>query len=212
MNKITVLIAGDNNFSNFVKHAVEHAERQNYNTLVYDLGDLGYGTKFEGKVSDITHQRIPSKPALILDGLSKIKEGDFLVWLDADTLLVDNIDEIIDDYDIGVTVRKKKSKRIQESFINAGVLFVRKSATSINFIEDWIKKTAELKGDQYALNMLCDLPNNNLAETTKVSSAVIKKFPCKVYNNFYFKGDQSQAKILHYKSDVRSYYPYKEKK
>lgn len=212
MNSITILIAGDNNFSHFVKHAVEHAKQQNYNTLIYDLGDLGYGTKFEGKVSDITHQRIPSKPDLILDGVSKIKEGDFLVWLDADTLLVDNINSIIDDYDIGVTVRKKKSKKIQESFINAGVLFVRKSKRSINFIEDWKRKTAELKGDQYALNMLCDLPNNNLAETTKVNNAVIKKFPCTIYNNFYFKEDQGQAKILHYKSDVRSYYPYKEEK
>jgi hypothetical protein len=28
-----------------------------------------------------------------------------------------------------------------------------------------------------------------------------------IYNNFYFKGDQSQAKIIHYKSKHRARYP-----
>lgn len=210
MNNIKILIAGDSNFSNFVTHAIQHAEKYEYSTLIYDLGNLGYGTEFNGKVSDITHQRIPSKPDLILDGLSKINKDDFLVWLDADTLLFDNIDEIVDDYDIGVTVRKKKSKRPQESFINAGVLFVKNTDQSVRFIENWKKKTAELGGDQWALNTYCNLENNRLNEITIVEGAKIKKFPCKIYNNFYFKEDQSQAKILHYKSDVRSFYPYKD--
>ena len=204
---ITFLIAGNNDYINFVKHAVEYVKWKKYFTLVYDLGQLGYGTKFEGKVSNVVHKRIPSKPAIILDGLSKINKDDFLVWLDADTLLMDNIDEIEGDYDIGVTVRKKKSKKIQEAWINAGVIFVKNTDFSFRFLKTWIEKTSQRGGDQWALNELCNLQTNTL-ETISINEIKIKKFSCEIYNNFYFSENQEKAKILHYKNDVRNNYPY----
>lgn len=202
------MIAADKNFENYISHLIKKINHLNYTILIYDLGGLNKGEKFDAQISLTPYKTIPSKPDLILKALCEIPKDDFLIWLDADTLIFDNVDEIIGEYDIGVTVRKKKSKKIQEAWINAGVIFAKHTAASINFIESWKRLTEYCGGDQWALNEICNLDNSNLNELVERESAAIKKFPCEIYNNFYFNQDQSMAKILHYKGDVRYKYPY----
>ena len=206
---IHFLVAADKNFRFYASNLIEKINDLDYPVIVYDLGGLEKGEKFDGRVSSIPHQTIPSKPNLILNALSKIPKDEFLVWLDADTLIFGNVEEIIGEYDIGVTVRKKKSKKIQEAWINAGVIFIKHTAASINFIESWKRLTKYRGGDQWALNEICNLDNSSLNELVERESTAIKKFPCEIYNNFYFNQDQSMAKILHYKANVRHNYPYK---
>lgn len=206
---IHFLVAADRNFKFYSSNLIKKINNLNYPILIYNLGGLNKGKKFNAQISLTPYKTIPSKPDLILKALCEIPKDDFLIWLDADTLIFDNVDEIIAEYDIGVTVRKKKSKKIQEAWINAGVIFVKHTAASINFIESWKKLTKYRGGDQWALNEICNLDNNSLNELVKRESTVIKKFSCEIYNNFYFNQDQSMAKILHYKADVRHNYPYK---
>ena len=69
---ITVLIAGDANFRPYIENAQRTTEALGYPTVIYDLGNLGFGRQFDGRVSNIPLQTIPCKPALMLDALQDI--------------------------------------------------------------------------------------------------------------------------------------------
>jgi hypothetical protein len=135
---IKVVIAGDKNFEAYVKKGKETTEALGYEVLVYDLGGLGYGTSFTGRVSDAVNAKIPCKPHIILDALNLVDDNEYLVWLDADALIIDQIDEIQEDYDIGVTVRQPKAVENMLP-INAGIVFVKKTDSAIRFVKEWIK-------------------------------------------------------------------------
>lgn len=205
--KITTVIAGDSNFKKFVDKAVEHSEKLNYPTLVYDLGNLGYGKKFEGRVSTKKKAKIPSKPSIIMDALSKVNEDEYVVWLDADALILDRIDEIMLDYDIGVTVRQPKMKE-NSLPINAGIVFVRKTDQTILFLKEWIERCSQGVSDQTELNKLCGVTTKDIDQTILISKTKIRVFPCRIYNNTYFaKKNVPHAKIKHYKSKLRHLWP-----
>lgn len=210
MTKPTIVIAANSKFRFYVEHLIQSVGKQGYAYILYDLGDLGAGEQFSAKVSKQPFKTIPAKPFIILDALDHVEENEFVVWMDADTLLFNTIDEIIDDYDIGVTIRKEKHKSSKARTINAGVIFARNTLASREFLQRWGEKSMKLGGDQWALNELCDFPLGEVGKTKEVLGAVVKGFPCSVYNNFYFNKHQSEiAKIVHYKSDFRKKYPYK---
>lgn len=204
---ITVVIAGDKNFAPFVKKGKETTEKFGYPVLIYDLGGLGYGKSFQGRVSDEVNAKIPCKPHIILDALESIEENQYLVWLDADALLVDKIDEIQLDYDIGVTVRQPKAKENMLP-INAGIVFVKKTEKAKEFIKKWIALSDLDVSDQPPLNKLSNVVCADINSTVLRDNVKIKVFPCVTYNNFYFaKKDKPGIKIKHYKSKLRYLYP-----
>lgn len=205
---ITVLIAGDANFRPYIENAQRTTEALGYPTVIYDLGDLGFGKKFNGRVSNIPLQTIPCKPALLLDALQDLPVNHYLVYLDADAIMKARIDEICEDYDIGVTLRAKPAPDPRVSAINAGIVFVRNTVPAQDFLRVWAQRADELNGDQWALNTLTELSKDDLGATVVRGGAKIRCYPCTVYNNFYFKGDQSDAKIIHYKSKHRKLYPF----
>lgn len=207
---ITVVIAGDGNYAKYIEHAKRTAEELEHPTLVYDLGGLGFGQPFHGSVSNTPLQTIPCKPSILLNALDKIAPDAYLCWLDADALMLDRIDEIAyhGHFDIGVTIRKKPADDDRVSWINAGVVFVKNTSAAKEFINHWIDEATKLNGDQWALNNLCNLDESNRITPAIRFGATIKTFPCKVYNNFTFKGNQPEAKIKHYKSKYRHLYPY----
>lgn len=210
MTKPTIVIAANSKFKFYVQHLIQSVVDQGYSYLLYDLGELGQGQPFSAKVSNRPFKTIPAKPYIILDALDKVGENEFVVWLDADTLLFDNIDEIVSEYDIGITIRKEKNSFHKARTINAGVIFARNTPASRAFIQSWGEKSMELGGDQWALNELCKFPVKEVGNTKEVLGATVKGFSCVTYNNFYFvKGQSERAKIIHYKSDFRKKYPYK---
>ena len=206
MSKIIVITAANEKFKELAKMTIKSAEDLGYETVAYDLGNLGFGKPFEGRVFDQVGGKIPSKPSIILDALNCVNDNDFVVWLDADAILWSRIDEIVGDYDIGVTVRKPKTT--ENGFpINAGVVFVKKTPHALNFVHEWIKECVTATSDQAVLNGLCRVTSEDVNNTVLWKDTNIRVFPCDVYNNFYFKKSQLHAKITHYKSKLRSWWP-----
>lgn len=204
---IKVVIAGDKNFHPYVQKGRDTTSALGYEVLVYDLGGLGYGKPFQGRVSDEVNAKIPCKPHIILDALEDIKDNEYLVWLDADALIIDNIDEIQEDYDIAVTVRQPKA--VENTLpINAGIVFVRKTPNAIKFIKQWIALCDNDISDQPPLNRLAEVVCADIDSTVVRNDVKIKVYPCAIYNNFYFaKKDRPGIKIKHYKSKLRHLYP-----
>lgn len=205
---IKVAIAGDKNFEAYVKKGKETTEKLGYEVLVYDLGGLGYGKPFIGRFSEEVNAKIPCKPHIILDALGSINDNEYLVWLDADALIVDRIDEIQEDYDIGVTVRQPKA--IENSMpINAGIVFVKKTPEAIGFIQRWIDLADQGVSDQPPLNQLASVVCADIGSTVIRNDVKIRVYPCAIYNNFYFlkKKIGAGVKIKHYKSKLRNLYP-----
>jgi hypothetical protein len=204
---IKIVIAGDKNFERYVKKGKETTESLGYEVLVYDLGGLDYGKPFKGKVSDEVNAKIPCKPHIILDALNYVGDNEYLVWLDADAIILDKIDEIKEDYDIGVTVRQPKN--VENTMpINAGIVFIRKTPEAINFIKKWMVLCDENTSDQPPLNKLSSVVCADIGTTVLRDNTKIKVYPCAIYNNFYFaKKDRPGIKIKHYKSKLRNLYP-----
>ena len=204
---IKVITAADKNFKDMVDVAYRSAKTLGYETTVYDLGGLGHGTPFQGKVSDSIGAKIPCKPAMILDALTKANDNDTIVWIDADAIMWSRIDEILDDdWDFGVTMRKPKSNE-RDDPINAGIVFVKKTPASIAFMNTWINNVSTGISDQKELNKLFALNNVDYLRKRKLHNMTVKIFPCTIYNNFYFKQPQKNAKITHYKSKLRYMWP-----
>lgn len=205
-----IIVAGDKNFKPYVDKAVEYNTKLGYESVVYDLGGLGYGKPFEGRVSDTNNAKIPCKPHIIEDVLLNSKDNEIVVWLDADALIVQPIDEIKQDaYDIGVTVRQPKQKE-HPLPINAGIVFARKTPKALEFVKKWKELADQGISDQPPLNQLAAVNSTMIEETVIRDGVRIKVYPCATYNNFYFakkKSAHARAKILHYKSKLRHLYP-----
>jgi hypothetical protein len=208
---IKIVIAGDKNFEAYVEKGTKVTRALGYEVLVYDLGGLGYGKPFIGRVSDAVNAKIPCKPHIILDALDSVADNDYLVWLDADALIVDKIDEIQADYDIGVTVRQPKAVENMLP-INAGIVFIKKTPAAIKFIKKWIDLCNVDISDQPPLNKLSAVVCADIGSTVMRDGVKIKVYPCATYNNFYFaKKDKPGNKIKHYKSKLRHLYPLEKK-
>lgn len=207
MSDLLVVIAGNGDFKDYVRNADLTTRRLGYDTLVFDLGGLGFGQPFQGRVSNIPLHTIPCKPQMLREALSRVRENSHVVWLDADAIMQSRIDEICQEYDIGVTMRSKVSKDPRVGAINAGIVFVRNTPQARLFLDTWAAHADEMDGDQSALNDILRLGKDDRDQLVERLGAKIQVFPCAVYNFFDFKNDASQAKIIHYKSKHRARYP-----
>jgi len=212
MSKITVVLAGDKNYKPFVEKGKQISEALGYTVSVYDLGGLGFGTPFAGRFTDEPNAKIPCKPRIILEELKKTTDGDYVAWLDSDAILLQRIDEIMEDYDVAVTVRAPKSAE-HSLPINAGIVFIKKTAAALNFVNNWIDLSEQGISDQPPLNKLCSVGSKDRDTTVVRNDTKIKVYTCEVYNNFYksgieaINGKSSTVKIVHYKSKLRYLYP-----
>lgn len=221
-------------FREVILQTMQKAKECGYTPLVYDLGTLGIGKPFivsdktfaeKGYYEKEIHKGYKSKslfkPELIKVCMAEYNE--FLVYLDGDAQLYGNIDEIVsEDFDIGVTLREAfeiESDWHREHFdivkyINAGVIFFNKTTAAAKFIDVWQQKTEELGNDQKALNLLaCPDSYPEVYSIIRQNGVRIKFFPAKKYNYYYFEyGLNPDIKIMHFKGDVRHYYPFDWKK
>lgn len=227
MSKIYAVTAADNNFKDMLLKCYESTLPFVEQCFVHDLGGLNFGEKFsEARVQDIQIKRmynqkelerigfdkipkIPYKPELIKKSISQIDNNDYLIWLDADTLVVSDLSGIRKNYDLGVTIRIPKTKPSDRP-INAGVVILRKTEKALRFLDTWIEKCVNARSDQQELNRLIKVTHKNRNNTQSILGVQVYGFTCEEYNNFYFnsnKRTQDQAKILHYKNSVRKFHP-----
>lgn len=144
------------------------------------------------------------KPTYLLNYIETLPDDELVVYLDADIMLMQRIDEIdTKSYDIGLTYRIKEdyvnSKTEHMKYMeigNCGVLFIYKNARSIDLLKEWQNKIEVEKNDQLALK-----------ESLKTTNAKIEKFDPLIYNFSYFNYfNYTNAKILHFKTSNREFY------
>ncbi len=202
-----LVTAANKKFAPFVKKSIDQAEKLGYTYRIYDLGDLGFGIPFPIQDSHFkTHgyystihktwkTKALHKPDIIMDALSL---GEFVVYLDADAVVIDEIDEVIGNYDVGVTIRRSgeleneplPAHKTIMGQINAGVIFFNPTENTKKFVKEWKILTEKVKNDQLALNQI------------NKSNIKLQKFPAEIYNFYYFPENPDKAKILHYKNNL----------
>jgi len=196
-----IVTASDDNLISFIEPCLNSISKNGYDPIFYNLGGLDFGIPFESKTSSASLQKFPKKPFVIKDALEKLNKDDWLAWVDIDCIMQHPIDDAIGNYDLGVTFRK--------SSLNSGVTFWKHCQASLDFLDLWSKVSISVNGDQNGLNKICQIPNNSLiGKTLDIENAKVKVFDCKIYNNFFFKKDQSNARIIHYKSKYRDRFPF----
>ena len=204
--KIYTVIAGNERFKPYVDYAVKSSAINGYTTKVYDLGNLGYGEKFEGRVSSGKNAKIPCKPEIIQHAMKTIRPGDWIAWIDADAVVKKKFDEIKGNYDIGVTMRQPKAN-LHDLPINAGIVFVQKTPRAEEFVQQWIDLAKNHTSDQFVLNKMLNIKLDDYNKLVFRGQTAVRVWKCWDYNNFYFKKPQTHAKILHYKSKFRWRHP-----
>jgi len=241
--KIKILTAGNFKFKTMLETNIKQARKYGYESIVYDLGGLGFGKPFEIDnksfhekgyywiIDESTDRQTRAfhKTAMVKDCLDNTK--DFVVYLDGDAILVDKIDEILGDYDVGITVRPPEEVRathtrfsgkqdIIDGYINAGVIFFNNTEATLRFVDRWTQETEKLMNDQAALNSLLQKhfplkPNQSI----ELEGTKIRTFDTRLYNWYYFdkaadllykdvkNTNEKRAKIIHYKSGrIRRYF------
>lgn len=155
------------------------------------------------------------KPRSILD-VAKTVSGN-LVWLDADVILINRIDEIFDlEFDVGATARSKLEE-LSSAYgpVNSGVLFFKTSSENIkSFTREWLQaiERRELapNREQEAVADLFKQSNERIFDeyyktgelNASGASIQTRVFPCDRYNhyNFEYGVHPDQNKILHFKA------------
>lgn len=216
-----IMTAGNWRFAYFIEHSMKQAAKFNYPVQVFDLGGLGFGEDWS--INDQSFQEngyydrlngssegsflstARHKPAIVEHTLKQF--NDFTVYLDGDAMLVDRIDEIAGDYDIGVTTRRPSELNVSNGlkklrgWINAGVLFFNNTPGTELFLEYWKQAMTVWPDDQWALNeMLCKDLDKPLPEEFMYRDIKIRTFPGDIYNFCYFPEEPPNGcKIFHYR-------------
>jgi len=202
----------------YAKSCLKSAKRFHYDIAIYDLGKLGFGCPFDvenesfqengyyrkvrpGRFSVADH-----KPQLIRNCLEEY--GEFIVYLDADTIINHRIDEALGDYDVGLTVRpewenkfrEKNTRRsvgalgmdaedflLYDNYINGGVMFFNHTENAYRFIDEWESEMVKIPEDQGALNSMLKAHFPLKSGQTVVHNGIrIRLFGTIEYNYYYF--------------------------
>lgn len=216
-------------FKDVIQTTVDRALKFGYTPVVYDLGELGIGEKIretnetfqnKGYYCEIQKDYLTKslfKPDIVKKCLTEY--NDFTIYLDGDAILYDRIDEVVNDsYDIGVTLRRPSEMEGDwyerhfdiVKYVNAGVIFFNPTPATLKFVELWKEKTEGGGNDQKALNdLVCQEEYPKVNSIVTINRVRVKYFSCEKYNFYYFnEGLMPGIKILHFKGDVRHYYPF----
>jgi hypothetical protein len=202
-----VATAANSVHEKYLKHLLNRLDMLAMEKIVYDLGGLGYGIGFKGTVSSKPYRNIPCKPAIIQDALKRINSNECLLWLDADTLPSAALDLVRHDYDLCLSIRRYKSPKPQEGWINAGVIILRNTEATNQFLSLWSKISKILKGDQHAINLIIHEKKFRKNVPKFLRRMKITGLPTDIINNFYTDDSVKNAIIRHYKTDIRHLHP-----
>lgn len=128
--------------------------------------DLGYSyDRVELLPSDDLRGQEPPctfKPRVVLNALFQHRqpvyadEPNWIVWIDADAILVRPIDDIAGNWDVAVTLRERHminhSPSEHMKFLNAGVIAIKADYHGLMFVQAWLEMTALTQNDQGGLN------------------------------------------------------------
>jgi len=152
------------------------------------------------------------KPEIIKKALLELKED--VLWMDSDCLIKDRVDEMLENCDAAVTLRRfdpLQMRNIYDGYINAGVMAFRYCDQSLCLIDKWIEQLKGSRADQDAFNkvILDYSPMDEYKEIVDVEGIKVKILDCDTYNFFYFDEREEvmdRAKIYHIKGHLRPLY------
>lgn len=213
---ITIVSGANHEYREFYFKLKEDAFKLGYEFLGYDYGGLNDGVAFDLELhnpKDCTKYvgKIPDKPKMLLNALERV--NGFVAYMDCDVRIKQKIDEVIGDYDIGITAHDPKlhsGKGIDDRYnfitcyLNAGVIFLNNTEGTKRFINEWIKKIKEstANSDQEGLTNLLRsyIPEDGWGKPYhKVAGAKVKLLPASKYNFIARYGyDEPNPKIVHY--------------
>ena len=236
---VRVVTAADAKYRNMFELCKACACRCGYGVSAYDLGGLGEGALLTFKDRDAERRlrekgyyykfasgwmtKARQKPEIMYREVLLAQE--LLLWLDADAMLMDRIDEIdTRDYDLGVVLRCPGDSTSSTEFLglfNAGVIAVYPTAAGIDAMRTWIDLCERLGCDQKSLNHLVEIENSgqawhrtgdgyyrfatpSLPELVHVAGLRVKLLPWK-YNCYIFP-PPTDAKVLHFKGKHRKHF------
>ena len=232
MSKLTIISAANNIgiYAHMLSNCIKNAQRFDYGTRVYDLGGLNLGIRRSmpnDKVSICMR-----KPTLILNAL-EVEKGPIL-WMDADTLMVKHVDELVDpSYDVAIFYSRRKRRKC----FTAGIMYLNNTRNSRDFVQSWIDKIRDSDlliyrevedrqlGDQIFLNDMIyqdHVRGGRFLNTTKIvaGSAKVRFLDADIYNTSKpivgRRKPREDEKILHWRGagenkDLEKYDTYVEK-
>lgn len=144
------------------------------------------------------------KPYVIREALNDTPKD--IIWMDVDCIVKSNLEDILGDADVAVTLRRGSGLRdVYDGYINAGVMAFRNNQAASNFIKAWIAKIPGSRADQDAANkVLLDggLIEAKYDEVIGAGGAKVMVRSCDEYNFFYFP-ESNNARIYHIKGSLR---------
>jgi len=218
-----IITAGDAGYKELVQGAVHMNKLAGYDTLVYDIGGLGFGKPFDitedldmisttprTLYTGTTLQKGSFKPKIILDALESFPNEKAFAWIDSDAYCIKPIHMIMyrKVFDIAVTMRRPGEHAgtqfpMWDQYINSGVVLINNSEAMRSFVRMWIDLVPETEAlsDQEALNVMCDAPK--LKEINKVyhiNGYKVMNLSTDEYNFYYFPEEpHPDTKVLHFK-------------
>jgi hypothetical protein len=141
-------------------------------SMVYGVGAFEDGIDWDVTPAPdkrlIMAQRLcMDKPRILLDALGRVGDGELLIYIDVDVLVVERFDDVERmPFDIGLTCRGSK---VGQGTINAGMLMARNTSEAKTFLQTWInymesdfesycaRYGLDAMGDQIFLNGLVDM-------------------------------------------------------
>ena len=187
-----------NNYSNY----------QNINLNKFYIND-------KNKPTSIPIGRLPIKPWVIKKALLDFKEN--IVWLDADAFCIKPINKVFEqNFDIAFTTRPAVENNndfypILNGLINNGVIFLKYTTNTIDFLDQWINEVPKTKfiSDQEASNRAILNYDNNINLNNINSDIFLKNIHIKLlstleYNYYYYpKLPPEKTKVIHIKNNIR---------
>jgi len=192
--KPVILTAGDAKFKELIDLSVEQIRYYGYTPMVYDLGGLGIGHRYDKKTEVILRREdetwdtliparqkhgrkvllnrraaAPWKPQLILDAIESLDEWVHLMWMDGDAVITEPIHEIFrGDYDVAVTMRYTPAKKSQSRYLNVGVLVFRNTPKTLSLLHQSMaeQKAKPKECDQRSMHNLMEKEETGI-ETAK---------------------------------------------
>lgn len=173
----------------------------NHEVIAYKIGNLKDNKRFIKQC----HYKI----GFIREALRKYNED--VVWIDCDCIVRD-LDNPLAGCDVAVTLRRPSDPKDMyyhySGLLNAGVIFFANNDAARFFVDYWEGKLneSEYKTDQEALNLACGISEfTRPGDVLYANGACVRVLNCDEYNFFYFPEDPKDAKVLHFKGDVRHY-------
>ena len=178
-----VVTAGTHDYRAIIEAQARKCREFGYYRLVYDLGGLELGERFETRPGDLTPQlhgdTLPAatfKAALVSRAMQSAGNGELVCWLDGDCLPLLDFQPEIGSADIAVTLRPQpeigQSGIPALDYLNSGVVWIRNSVHGRAFLESWGKLSLSMNTDQGALNQCIGLPHKTPVWAEAMYSAV----------------------------------------